>query len=95
MAFDVEGARKAGYSEAEIAEFLGTQSNFDVKGAQKAGYSAQEIIKHLLSQQPAPAPAPTPAQVPTTQPTVADVPQDFADPESALMAQDAMLPTSE
>lgn len=93
MAFDVEGARKAGYSEAEIAEFLGTQSNFDVKGAQKAGYSAQEIIKHLLSQQP--APAPTPAQVPTTQPTVADVPQDFADPESALMAQDAMLPTSE
>ena len=38
MAFDVEGARKAGYNDEEIANFLGKQSNFDVLGANKAGY---------------------------------------------------------
>ena len=47
MAFDVEGAKKAGYSDAEIAAHLAQQSNFDVAGAKKAGYSDADIVKHL------------------------------------------------
>jgi hypothetical protein len=59
MAFDVEGARKAGYTDAEIAEFLGNDSKFDVAGARKSGYSDGEIIAHLSSK-----PAPLADQVP-------------------------------
>lgn len=48
MAFDVEGARKAGYTDAEIADFLGAESKFDVSGARQAGYSDGDIIGHLV-----------------------------------------------
>ena len=51
MAFDVEGARKAGYSEAEIANYLASQKTFDIAGARKAGYGDQDIIGHLLGAQ--------------------------------------------
>lgn len=47
MAFDVEGARKAGYSDAEIAQYLAGQSSFDLKGAKSSGYSDGEVIAHL------------------------------------------------
>lgn len=47
MPFDVEGARKAGYTDAEIADHLGQQSRFDTAGARKSGYSDTEIITHL------------------------------------------------
>lgn len=51
--FDVDAAAKAGYSPAEIADYLGQQNGFDVAGARKSGYSDAEIISHL-----APPPAP-------------------------------------
>ena len=47
MAFDIEGAKKAGYSDAEIADHLAQQSGFDSAGARKAGYSDAEIIQHV------------------------------------------------
>lgn len=50
MSFDVEGAKKAGYSDKEIEAYLSApkkQSNFDVEGAKKAGYSDEEIEKFL------------------------------------------------
>jgi hypothetical protein len=47
MAFDVAGARKAGYSDAEIAEHLAASANFDIKGAKSAGYTDGDIIAHL------------------------------------------------
>ena len=47
MAFDIEGARKAGYSDSEIADYLGAQSHFDTKGARNSGYSDTEILQHL------------------------------------------------
>ena len=47
MAFDVEAARKEGYSDKEIADYLGGQRKFDVTGAIKEGYSPSEIIDHL------------------------------------------------
>jgi hypothetical protein len=47
MPFDLEGARQAGYSDAEIADHLASQSKFDSAGARKAGYSDTDIIQHL------------------------------------------------
>lgn len=59
MAFDIEGARKAGYSDAEIADHLAKQSNFDIAGARKSGYTDDQIVAHLampsgIEQPPAP-----------------------------------------
>lgn len=49
MTFDIDGARKAGYSDSEITDFLGADKSagFDVAGAKKAGYSPTEIISFL------------------------------------------------
>lgn len=47
MAFDIEGARKSGYTDSEIADYLSQESKFDAAGARSAGYSDSEIIKHL------------------------------------------------
>lgn len=47
MAFDIEGARKAGYSDTEIADHLATENKFDAAGARKSGYGDAEIISHL------------------------------------------------
>jgi len=41
------GARKAGYSDGEIADYLASKRGFDVGAARKAGYSDQEILGHL------------------------------------------------
>lgn len=49
MAFDVEGAKKAGYSDQEIADHLAQASNFDASAAMKAGYTPADIISHLSS----------------------------------------------
>jgi len=47
MNFDIEAARKEGYTDAEIADYLGKTQNFDVEGARKAGYNDAEILKEL------------------------------------------------
>lgn len=47
MIFDVDAAKAAGHSEADIANFLGTENNFDTAGARKAGFSDQNIISEL------------------------------------------------
>lgn len=52
MAFDVNAARKAGYSDREIAEYLGQQNKFDAVGALNAGYDPAELIDYLSSQAP-------------------------------------------
>lgn len=55
MPFDVQGARNAGYNDAEIVEHLAVGNpNFDLAGARSAGYDDAEILGHLLS---GPAPA--------------------------------------
>jgi hypothetical protein len=57
MAFDLEGARKAGYSDQEIADHLSQTSKFDAAGARQSGYTDAEIIGHLSgAQQPAAPP---------------------------------------
>jgi hypothetical protein len=65
VAFDVEGARKAGYSDAEIASYLGAESKFDVGGARKSGYADSEIIAHLAAGE-------TPPKKPSTVEKLAD-----------------------
>jgi len=47
MAFDYEGAKREGYSDAEIAEHLAKKSGFKLDSARKEGYSDTDIIKHL------------------------------------------------
>lgn len=47
MPFDIEGAKAAGYSDAEIADHLAQTSKFDAASARKSGYSDTEIIQHL------------------------------------------------
>src|SRR5664280_1872966 len=53
--FDVDGARKAGYSDDEILSHLSQGSNFDVQGALGSGYAKGDVIDHLSSRPPAPA----------------------------------------
>jgi hypothetical protein len=48
MAFNLKEARAAGYSDAEIADYLSQQKGFDVKAARAAGYRDDEIIAHLV-----------------------------------------------
>lgn len=71
MAFDIDGARKAGYSDAEIADHLAQQSRFDAKQARKAGYSNGDIITHLAGQQAPEATAPQTQQAGPVAPGVA------------------------
>ena len=47
MPFDVQGARKAGWQDAEIADFLARDRGYDLAGARKAGYTDPEVIAHL------------------------------------------------
>ena len=56
--FDVAGARNAGYTDSQIADYLGSKANFDVNGAVKAGYGYDEIISHLAPPPPLPKEAP-------------------------------------
>ena len=47
MAFDIAGARRAGYSDQEIVDHLSQSREFDVGGAMSAGYSIGEIADHM------------------------------------------------
>lgn len=51
--FDVDGARKAGYTDTEIADAIAKKAGFDSTGARQAGYQDADIISRLVS---APAP---------------------------------------
>lgn len=58
MAFDVAGARAAGYSDQEIANFLAQQQpNFNINQARAAGYNDTELVNHLTGPQAAVTPA--------------------------------------
>jgi hypothetical protein len=47
MAFDIAGARSAGYSDEEIAAHLSQQRGYDLEGALKAGYQPSEVLGFL------------------------------------------------
>jgi hypothetical protein len=52
VAFDVAGARSAGYSDREIVEHLSGDVDFDVNGALGAGYSMTEIADYMGGLEP-------------------------------------------
>jgi len=54
MAFDIDGAKKSGYSDQEIADYLSGKSDFDVQGALSSGYSPEEIVSYLSSKEKKP-----------------------------------------
>jgi hypothetical protein len=58
--FNVEEARKAGYSDDEILSHLTQTRKFDIAGAEKSGYSKAEIISHLAGTAASKASAPQP-----------------------------------
>ncbi|MDP1542410.1 MAG: hypothetical protein Q8L99_04595 [Polycyclovorans sp.] len=84
MEFDVEGARKAGYSDGEIAEHLSKNRKFDSDGARKAGYSDSEIVSHL-TQAPMTQAAPPSSQAPPPEATAAAA--DEASPNAGSVAE--------
>jgi hypothetical protein len=45
--FDIDAARRAGYSDDEILAHLTASRKFDVAGALKSGYSKSDVIDHL------------------------------------------------
>jgi hypothetical protein len=47
MAFDTDAARKAGYTDAEIAAHLAKEASFDLAGAKSSGYTDGDVIVHL------------------------------------------------
>lgn len=55
--FDVEGARAAGYTDAEIADFLAGEEAFDAAAAREAGYTDAEIIGYISAAPAAPVAA--------------------------------------
>lgn len=58
MAFDVAGARAAGYSDQEIADHLAKSTpNFNINQARAAGYNDTELVNHLTGSQPSVQPA--------------------------------------
>ena len=52
MAFDIQAAKKEGYSDTEIADYLASKRKFDLAGAREEGYSDTEIVKHLQPKRP-------------------------------------------
>jgi hypothetical protein len=64
-------ARSAGYSDAQIAEYLGSDPEMGtkVKTAKDAGYSDADILAHLES---TPAPKPAPSEIPAPRNPVVD-----------------------
>ena len=61
LPFDLEGARRAGASDAEINNFLGQKLGFDVTGARQAGASDDVILDTLMKGPPSAKAAPTAA----------------------------------
>lgn len=58
--FDVDGARKAGYSEAEIVDHLAQTRKFDAAAARRSGYNDAELLSHLRAPLAAAAPVADP-----------------------------------
>lgn len=92
MGFDIASARQAGYSDAEIADYLGGESRFDTAAARSAGYSDAEILEELtrapVTNVAAPAapsmpvPAPTPVTPDTIRPASNRVSAPLTDSEA-------------
>lgn len=93
--FDIDGARKAGYSDAEITDYLGKQQNFDVGGARKSGYSDTEILSHLSPPKAEPAPREPVTASAVFQGRPMSLPAAKIEPSSPQKPEPAALPWSD
>jgi hypothetical protein len=50
MAFNVLAAKREGYTDAEIADYLAQRSGFNIADARKEGYKDNEIVSYLNKQ---------------------------------------------
>lgn len=94
MPFDVEGARKAGYTDAEIAGHLAKELRYDLSGAKSAGYSDSEVISHLSAALPSSQPLPPAVPAGTAIPAAtapAQVTQDASIGQQIIGAGEAAL----
>lgn len=80
MSFDLESARKAGYTDAQIIDYLAAQRKFDLAGARAAKYSDEQILGYLAGQPAASTVAPAGSTPAPTQATAA-APTRAAGPE--------------
>jgi hypothetical protein len=51
MAFNIIAAKREGYTDAEIAEYLAERKGFNLAGAREEGYSDSDIVAHLTKQE--------------------------------------------
>lgn len=83
MPFDVQAARSAGYSDAEIADEMAKDSAFDTAGARSAGYSDAEIIDELQGSPTLDIPAERPVDSPERRALVAELAERTASADKA------------
>lgn len=68
MDFDLEGARKAGYSDKAIADYLATETGgFDIDGAIKSGHNYKSVVDYLMTLDPSTPEAPVAPVAPKRQ----------------------------
>jgi hypothetical protein len=86
MAYDVEGARKAGLSDAEINNYLANKYKYNLAGAREAGLADTEILTHLLAKgKPVAKAAPVSEVTPISSPE--EVTSQIETPRGAFAAQ--------
>jgi hypothetical protein len=86
MAYDVEGARKAGLSDAEINNYLASKYKYNLAGAREAGLADTEILTHLLAKgKPVAKAAPVSEVTPISSPE--EVTSQIETPKGAFAAQ--------
>jgi hypothetical protein len=106
--FDIAAARKAGATDAQVADFLAAELDFDVAAARQAGASDAELADFLSSKASgAPAADPTGRPAPPVEPVdvqelppipgskVADTPGSSLDPEQPLGWADVPMQAAE
>ncbi len=52
MAYDYQGAIKAGANPNDVINYLAKQNNYDAQGALKAGANPQDVLKYLANKEP-------------------------------------------
>ena len=67
MAFDVAAARKAGYNDEQIAQYLASKHGFDYAKATSTGYKAGDILAYLMQKEGGAALEATPEAEPASQ----------------------------
>jgi hypothetical protein len=91
MAYDVEGARKAGLSDAEINNYLANKYKYNLAGAREAGLADTDILTHLIAKDKPVAKPVAKAVAPTTEVSPISSPEEVTSqmetPRGAFAAQ--------